>query len=96
MVRLICDRPDDYDDNARVSEYEYDTTNQNDMKIMSAIEELIDSSQPTCSNCIHCYRDGGFSSWSALTCKIHGCLEWIHHEHYDLDGSKCPDYKRKE
>lgn len=94
MVSFIS-RTYDLHDPVRTCEYEYDSSNPNDVKIAKTIEELINS-QPTCENCIYSYRDGGYGSWSALACKIHGCLEWIHHEHFDLDGSKCPAYKRKE
>lgn len=85
---------EDENPSERILEIKYDSQNDNDNKILTAINKLINEMQPTCFNCINYYRDGVFCGYSASMCKIHGCIEALDNPHYDTDGSKCPDYHR--
>lgn len=74
---------------------EYNPNNENDERIIHLIDNTILNEQSLCRNCEHYYRGGYFCGYSDCRCKIHGSLEEIGNSHYDGDGSKCNDYKRK-
>lgn len=100
MVRIIEDRPREHitrwdTEYTRECIFSYNFNNQNDLRIMSLIEQLISDNQPTCKNCINHYFEPCIGGYNAIQCKIHGNIEYIKHPHYDMDGSKCDDYKRE-
>ena len=74
--------------------FRYDADNPTDMRILEKINSVLDE-QPLCANCINCYKDGYYCGYSATCCKIHGNIEAFTSPYYDMDGSKCEDYKRK-
>ena len=99
MVKMVGDCPAEHKtrwdaEHTRECCYSYDCDNANDRRIMSLINHLIDDNQPTCENCIHHYYEMCMG-YEAIQCKIHGNIEYIDHPHYDMDGSKCSDYKRE-
>lgn len=73
----------------------FDCNNQSDRVIIDKIHHLILEEQPRCENCVNFYREGYFCGYNACMCKVYGCLEVYPNPHYDMDGSKCGDYKRK-
>ena len=73
----------------------FDYNNKSDRAIIDKIDYLMLEEQPRCENCVNFYREGSFCGYNACMCKIYGCLEVYSHPHYDMDGSKCGDYKRK-
>lgn len=96
MVREI-----DYDSSERNGHtytkitLEFDPENENDTAIMEKLYWLCEAQQK-CTNCIHFYEEGCFGGYMACACKIHGILEVLGNPHYDMDGSKCTEYMRKE
>lgn len=98
MVEEICDsfEFEQYKEpNTRYVTYQYKTNNENDERVMKLIRELLNHEQKRCNNCIHYQSDGYFCGYESHSCDIHGGIEWVDHPHYDGDGSKCEDYKRK-
>ena len=92
MVNMISDAP--YKKNMRVVEFAYDSENKDDVALINGMLELC-SEQPRCDNCINFYREGCFGNYMACSCKIHGVLESLDNPHYDMDGSKCNDYIKR-
>lgn len=98
MVKEICDsfEFEQYEEpNTRYVTYQYNTNDKNDKRVMELICELLNHEQKRCDNCIHYKSDGYLCGYESHSCKIHGNIEWVNHPHYDGDGSKCEDYKRK-
>lgn len=95
MIEMVRDT---YTDKKGIREqaYSYDVNNRNDILILEEISKLIDRLQPTCFNCANFFHDGCLGGYQTSMCKIHGCLEDCLNPHYDCDGSKCEDYRRKE
>lgn len=94
MVKMVGDTYTDKQ-STRERTFRYDNDNPNDLMILKEIDKLIDKLQPTCFNCVNFFHEGYFGGYQACTCKIHGCLEHYFNPHYDCDGSKCDDYKRR-
>ena len=93
MVRII--RDSQINDVGKIT-LAFNFSSESDMAIIRKIEHLIFEEQPRCENCINFYREGYFCGYNACMCKVHGCLEVYPNPHYDMDGSKCEDYKRKD
>ena len=74
----------------------WDSENTNDKIIIKTIKTIISEMQPTCFNCCNYGKAGCLGNYQASSCKIYGILESLDNPHYDCDGSKCKDYKRKE
>ena len=93
MVHMIQDSFTNKE-SVREITFQYDADNPTDMCILEKINSVLDE-QPLCTNCINCYKDGYYCGYSATLCKIHGNIEDFTSPYYDMDGSKCKDYKRK-
>lgn len=95
MVHMILDT---YVEGTTLREitFRYDRANPNDKLIIDQMSHLCVTAQPTCENCENYYVEGPFCGYNAHDCKIHGNLDAYDHPHHDGDGSKCPDYKRKD
>lgn len=98
MFRMIKDAPVWIDEEKGLAEddlrqitIEYNM--KTDGKYIDELEKILDS-YPTCERCINFYIDGEYSSFRAICCKLHGCLDEIDNPHFDLDGLKCDDFKR--
>lgn len=95
MVDVICDSFEfDYSDDLKLQEenkrymtLEYDTTKDNDNKIMQLINELLFNEQPRCERCKH-YCAG----YEAHRCDIYGGL--IHGGYYE-NADECPTFIRQ-
>ena len=99
MVQICKDCPKEHKtrweaEHTRECSFSYDPDNANDCRIVSLISKLIRDNQPTCQNCGHHYFENSMG-YRAIQCEIHGNIEYINHPHYDMDGSKCGDYKRE-
>ena len=94
MVRMIGDSP--YKNEQREIIFAYDYNNSNDVELINKLCELCLTEQPRCENCKNFYREGCFGNYRACSCKIYGTLESLNNPHYDMDGSKCNDYSRRE
>ena len=93
MVREIKDSPSIR--NTREVTFRYDPNNKNDLVVLKKISEVISSEQELCTNCENFHYEGCLGGYKACACKIHGILEAVSNPHYDGDGSKCDDYRRK-
>lgn len=92
MVKMIQDSPST---DGRERTFSYDPDNDNDNNLLELIRQTISDNQPECFNCENYYLAGCFGGYQASMCRIHGCIEVVGNPHYDADGSKCADYKRK-
>lgn len=95
MVKKIIDQPSDSKiETHRQIVLEFEFKNAKDKELIEKISKLC-SEQDSCPNCVNYYRDGYFCGYQACCCKIHGVLDSFNNPHHDMDGSKCPDYKRR-
>ena len=94
MVYMISDCYNDKR-NRREITLAYDSDNKDDNALMDKIHRLC-MEQPRCQNCINFYYEGCLGGYKACWCKIHGNLEYVGNSNYNMDGSKCKDYIRKE
>ena len=97
MVREICDSPkfeSKSRDGCRYITFEY-RTNKEDVGIINQINNLLSNLQDRCDNCCHYKSEGCLGNYEACSCDIYGILENVGNPHYDMDGSRCQDYKRK-
>jgi hypothetical protein len=93
MVYMNMDAPAKKGD-IRERTFCYDRNNPKDIEIIKKIDALLNT-QSTCFNCENFYYEGCLGGYQAASCKLYGCIEVVGHPHYDCDGSKCKDYKRK-
>ena len=73
--------------------FEYELNNPSDRAILNQISEIC-SNQPQCYNCTNMEQMECIGLYFAMHCSIHGNIEAANHPRHDMDGSKCPDYKR--
>lgn len=92
MIRMISDSP--RKNGERVIEFAYDPNNSNDKTLLQEFMKVL-KEQPRCENCQEFYYQGCIGGYMACACKIHGILESYSHPHFDMDGSKCEDYRRQ-
>lgn len=92
MIEEIQDTFTDKE-NIREVTFRYDT--KTDVELLKKLKDFLNDNQSTCFNCKNYYKEGCIGEYQAACCRIHGCLEVVGHPHYDCDGSKCSDYKRK-
>lgn len=96
MIEMIRDTFVEKRDGLREVTFRYDSENNDDLKILENIMELLNT-QKLCTNCVNYQNDGYFCGYCSHSCKIHGNIEAFNHPHHDGDGSKCDEYiKRKE
>ena len=92
MFEEICDsyKFDSLEEkNKRYVTFEYDATNDNDIRIKKMIKEMLLREQPLCENCKFSERVDTIY----LDCKKHGFLDWYKSVNPEHDGSLCEDYK---
>ena len=77
------------EENKRYVTFEYDTTNENDMRIKRMIKKLLFEQQPLCEKCKYSKKIDS----SYLDCEKHGLLDCIHSFNREHDGALCKDYK---
>lgn len=93
MVNMVLDTFVKTNESLREVTFRYDTNNDDDMRILEGISELLNT-QKLCCNCVNYKSDGYFCGYNSHSCKIHGNIEAFNHPHHDGDGSKCNDYER--
>lgn len=79
------------EENKRYVTFEYDTTNDNDMRIKRMIKKLLFEQQPLCEKCKYSKKIDS----SYLDCEKHGFLDWVHSFNREHDGALCKDYKEE-
>ena len=94
MVR-INSKTGNSPDNIETISFTYNESNELDVEIINKMLKLLDL-QPRCLNCIFFYKEGALGGYMACCCKRFGCLEYLENPHYNMDGSECEFYKRKE
>lgn len=81
--------------NIETISFTYNESNELDVAIINKMVELLDL-QPRCLNCTSFYKEGALGGYTTWCCKRFGCLEYLGNPHFDMDGSKCEFYERKE
>ncbi len=92
---MIKEIKDTFTDKENIREVTFEYNAKTDEKLLRKLKHFLNDNQPTCFNCQNYYLEGCLGGYHASCCKIHGCIEVIGNPHYDCDGSKCDDYKRK-
>lgn len=82
-----------HEDDIREVTFEYNI--KTDIELLKKLKDFLNDNQPTCFNCKEYYKEGCIGGYQTSFCKIHGFIKVVGHPHYDCDGSKCSDYKRK-
>lgn len=79
------------EENIRYITFQYDTTNDNDIRLKNFINKILYNYQLLCENCMFSKKIDRIY----LDCEKHGFLDWYKSSNPDHDGSLCKDYKRK-
>ncbi len=100
MIQEICDSPifknfmpgiDLQEENIRYVTFQYDTTNDNDLRIKNLIKQILYENQPLCENCQFSKK----VDMIYLDCEKCGFLDWYQSKNPKHDGSLCKNYKKK-